>query len=304
MASKYWAPKNFEQGNTRGCLKQSSLVESSFMSHENQKHIDNICLYYEATCDAFARWGGDGGFIHFGFHPNPEFPIDHFESLKLMTSKIIQLADIRQGQTVLDAGCGVGGVLLEIAKTEGVAAYGINVSQPQIVAAQGRISKASLTERVCVIQQDYTSTQFASNFFDRTIMIESLFHAQEKGEVLAEMRRILKEDSPLVISDYFLQTELDRKALQNLRVFENGWCGRVVTVNEVVQAMRDAGFRSTESINCTRNVLPSVALAAKSAQNHKGEQAAQGRQNHRLATQKLYDLMKGGRMGYFILKAA
>ncbi|WP_235735295.1 class I SAM-dependent methyltransferase [Nocardioides alcanivorans] len=62
-----------------------------------------------------------------------------------VTAAVLAAADIRDGESVLDVGCG-SGTLLEAAVAKGASATGVDISGPMVEAARIRVPTASATE--------------------------------------------------------------------------------------------------------------------------------------------------------------
>jgi cyclopropane-fatty-acyl-phospholipid synthase len=73
------------------------------------------------------------------------------EKLELICRKL----DLREGERVLDVGCGWGGFVLHAARTHGVRAVGITPSPAQATLARARVREAGLEDRVEIRLADY-----------------------------------------------------------------------------------------------------------------------------------------------------
>jgi cyclopropane-fatty-acyl-phospholipid synthase len=80
---------------------------------------------------------------------------------------------MRPEKTVLDIGCGWGGLALYLAEMCGARATGVTLSQEQLASARRRAADASLTERVDFRLQDYRDIQTR---FDRIVSVGMFEH--------------------------------------------------------------------------------------------------------------------------------
>ncbi len=62
---------------------------------------------------------------------------------------------LKEGQRLLDVGCGWGSMVLHAARTYGVRAVGITLSEEQAAYARKRVADAGLTDRIEIRVQDY-----------------------------------------------------------------------------------------------------------------------------------------------------
>jgi cyclopropane-fatty-acyl-phospholipid synthase len=74
-----------------------------------------------------------------------------FAKLDLVCKKL----DLKEGERVLDVGCGWGAFVIHAAREYGVSAVGITLSCPQAELARRRIAEAGLSDRVDVRVADY-----------------------------------------------------------------------------------------------------------------------------------------------------
>src|SRR5262245_42448786 len=96
---------------------------------------------------SFASWGGgDGGAFHYGYHDGPG--VTHLASLERMNEVLAELARVRAGERVLDAGCGVGHSSFHLARARRAAVLGISLSPLQIAEARQVARKLDLEDQV------------------------------------------------------------------------------------------------------------------------------------------------------------
>ena len=105
---------------------------------------------------------------------------------------------IKGNETILDAGCGIGGTMKQIALLHpDTNVYGVNVSDGQIKMAEQVLEGL---DNCNLSVQDYTNTNFEDNSFDVIYFCESICY-NEYGKVLTEVYRILKPNGTLYIID-------------------------------------------------------------------------------------------------------
>ena len=74
--------------------------------------------------------------------------------LELVCTKL----DLKEGQRVLDVGCGWGSFAIHAAERHGVRVIGITLSEPQAELARQRVAERGLSDRVEIRVQDYRAT--------------------------------------------------------------------------------------------------------------------------------------------------
>lgn len=233
--------------------------------------IKRVNNYYHASGSAYRNWGAHptrGGIyaIHSGYYPE-ESKTDHFQSLENMRQKIVELAQIKPRQLILDAGCGTGDIAFEIAlRFPDVRIVGINVVLDQLTTTQAFKLKQRV-ENTSFILQDYSKTAFPDSIFDRVIFCESLAHAFDKKAVLQETKRLLKPEGMVIIADVFLlkeRPEREQKAL--ISDYQEGWIiPNVIQIKEFTSWLIELGFENIRVTDRTENSLPSAKHMADHA---------------------------------------
>ena len=86
---------------------------------------------------------------------------------------IIQKLHITENMSVLDIGCGWGGMALQIAKDTGAQVKGITLSENQLTTAQRRAQEEGLSDKVKFKLQDY---RHEKNKYDRIVSVGMFEH--------------------------------------------------------------------------------------------------------------------------------
>ena len=104
------------------------------------------------------------------FH-NENINLDQAQSDK--KKHIINKLNIRSDMSVLDIGCGWGGLSLQIAKDTGAQVKGITLSENQLTTAKRRAQEEGLNEKVHFALQDY---RFENKQYDRIVSVGMFEH--------------------------------------------------------------------------------------------------------------------------------
>jgi cyclopropane-fatty-acyl-phospholipid synthase len=92
---------------------------------------------------------------------------------------------LKEGERVLDVGCGWGSFVIHAAQRHGVEAVGITLSEPQAELARERVAAAGVSDRVEIRVQDYR--ELAGENFDAVASIGMVEHVGESQiDVYAE----------------------------------------------------------------------------------------------------------------------
>lgn len=223
-------------------------------------------MYYETYGLIFKREGID--FVrnelygmHIGYYDNNLGT--NASASKLMERKIIKEADIKDGQQILDAGCGTGTLVFEIANLyPDTKVYGVDLLEEHIETASKYKTKFN---NVSLFRQDYLNLDFKDNSFDRIIFCESLVHAQDKNRLLTEARRILKPGGKIIIADVFMLidnlTEKEKLDLSNFS--EETGIPSFENLYVFIQKLKQQGFKNISFQNLTDNLASTIYSEAE-----------------------------------------
>lgn len=148
-----------------------------------------------------------------------------------------------EGRTVLDIGCGSGGIILHLVERHGVAhATGFDVEQPVIEAARGRAAARGLSDHVEFIQAPPGPLPFADRSFDVVFSKDALLHVPDKDRLFAEIFRVLKPGGVFAASNWMIGHDGEPSPEMKAYVAAEGLSFAMASPARYAQAMRRAGF--------------------------------------------------------------
>jgi cyclopropane fatty-acyl-phospholipid synthase-like methyltransferase len=177
---------------------------------------------------------------------------------------LARAAGLAPGQRVLDAGCGVCGPAIDIAREiAGLRVVGITLVQRQAAAAVALISQSGLSDRVHVVQGDYQAPPFAEGTFDAVLFLESIGYAANLVALFDAVRRVLRPGGTLYVKDVFCRTPLwsDQEG-QELAEFDRTFAQRTPALAECEAAAVAAGFTEVRTRDLTGIVSTAHARRA------------------------------------------
>jgi cyclopropane-fatty-acyl-phospholipid synthase len=80
------------------------------------------------------------------------------------------------GQSVLDIGCGWGGMAIHLAQHHDVHVTGITLSEEQAALARERVREAGVADKVTILLEDYRDTAASGRRFDRIVSVGMFEH--------------------------------------------------------------------------------------------------------------------------------
>lgn len=212
--------------------------------------------YERMTKGFYLQWNPDH--FHMGLFEPGEFsrPIKNLkdsakfeQALIRMIEKIVAPAGIEESHHVVDAGCGVGGTAIHLARTRGCRVTGVNLSRLHLEIADNKINKAGLDELVRLEHADCSrNLPFADATVDVVVNIESARHYSDRKRFLEEVYRILKPGGKIAASDWMTHACLTAGQYENyIRPLCQSWAmSDLESQSSYTRLLLEAGLEVTE----------------------------------------------------------
>jgi ubiquinone/menaquinone biosynthesis C-methylase UbiE len=106
------------------------------------------------------------------------------------------------GGTVLDAGCGSGRLVMEIAeRRRDLQVHGVDLEQGMVDVATAHAERQAVTDRVRFTAADLADLPLPDNSIDMIVSTASLHHWTDVGAVIASLDRVLRPGGRIWIYD-------------------------------------------------------------------------------------------------------
>lgn len=181
------------------------------------------------------------------YYSSAEDSLEEAQERKL--DLICRKLHLREGERLLDVGCGWGSLLLHAAEHYGARAVGVTLSEPQAELARARIAEAGLADHCEVRVADYREVQDGP--YDKIASVGMYEHvgADKLGEYMQQIRGLLR-DGGLFLNHGITRANprpWDPNSFIARYVFPDGELQSVATV---IAAMERAGLevRDEESL--------------------------------------------------------
>jgi cyclopropane fatty-acyl-phospholipid synthase-like methyltransferase len=228
------------------------------VNSEVEKYYDDAQTLYNLFWSRYA--------LHYGFWDKDTKKLS--EAIDNTNRFVSELLGLQKDDFVLDAGCGVGGSSIFMARNFGVKTVGIALSQKQIKQARKHVTGMGLGHLVDFEVMDFCRTKFKDNTFTKILGIESACYAHNKLDFLKEAYRILKPGGKIVIADGFLsKSRLSRKESEIYNKCIIGWGGdedtHLLHRDGFKGDLMRAGFRNINFFDKTDQVIRSSQRMAR-----------------------------------------
>ncbi|MER9393082.1 MULTISPECIES: class I SAM-dependent methyltransferase [unclassified Mesorhizobium] len=148
-----------------------------------------------------------------------------------------------RGKTILDIGCGSGGIALHLVERHGAAhATGFDIERPVIEAARKRAAVRGLSDRASFVQAPPGALPFTDGAFDVVFSKDALLHVPDKDALFAEIFRVLKPGGVFAASDWLIGHDGEPSSEMKAYVAAEGLSFAMASPARYAQAMRSAGF--------------------------------------------------------------
>jgi SAM-dependent methyltransferase len=154
---------------------------------------------------------------------------------------------------VLDAGCGLGGTMIDLARRVGGRYVGLTLSSEQAAVARQSAARLGLGDRITVQVHGYDDPPAGP--FDLIVAIESLAHSRDPGVSLASLARVLRPGGVFAIVDDM--PSLEAEGSSDLVAFKAGWqCPSLWSHARYADACAALGLTLVADVDLTRECRP------------------------------------------------
>lgn len=224
-----------------------------FTNQDVQNYYDQTAIHYRYFWNLEKSMA-----LHYGiWRKNTK---NFAEALAQTNIEMAQKAAIQPTDKVLDAGCGVGGSSIFLAKHIGCKVVGVTLSQQQVKNAYENAKCNGVEDLVSFYQKDYCDTGFQTGYFDVIWGIECHLTESSKEKFVQEASRLLKPGGRLIIAEYFLAREkLSQGQFKQLRIWlNNESISDMVMLLHYEKWLKRNGFTNIKAEDITKEIKPSA----------------------------------------------
>lgn len=183
------------------------------------------------------------------------------QALHHLNKEIAIKGAIKSEDSILDAGCGVGGTAIFMAREYSCKVTGITLSPLQAEKAKENAKKFGVSDLCTFHVMDYMNTSFSEETFDVVIGIESICYAEPKIDFLKEAYRLLKKDGRLILAENLQAKEILNES-EYRSLYTNAFHGCRVksldTEKQYLDNLKSVNFRDYNCEDYTELIVPSI----------------------------------------------
>ena len=139
--------------------------------------VFNVRSHYDIGDDLFESFLDDSLTYSCGYAGSTGDSLETLQQNKL--ERICQKLRLREGERLLDIGCGYGGLLIHAARHHGARGLGVTISKRHYEKAVERIGECGVGDRVSVRLAGYQDL-YGENLFDKVVSVGMMEHVQHR----------------------------------------------------------------------------------------------------------------------------
>ena len=179
------------------------------------------------------------------------------------------------GKTVLDIGCGAGGIDLALVRDHGAGfVLGIDVEDSVLDRARQLITAAGLVDRIGLVKVAPGPLPFPPDAFDVVFSKDSIVHISDKHALMRQVFRVLRPGGWFVASDWLIGHDNPPSPEMARYVAAEGLDFGMASPARYKDALHSAGFVDVSTLSRNLWYRDQARLELARLQGAAGEQAA------------------------------
>ncbi|MDM0805802.1 class I SAM-dependent methyltransferase [Clostridium perfringens] len=240
-------------------IKAPSLIKSK----------KDIAHHYDIGNDFYSLWLDKTMSYSCGYFKNPTDTLYDAQMNKI--HHILKKLNLKEGQHLLDIGCGWGYLIIEAAKLYKVKALGITLSEEQFKKAKERIKQEGLEDLVDVQLMDYRNLEKSNLEFDRIVSVGMAEHVGHANLPLffKNVDSVLKESGLFLLHNITNLVETEGNKWITTYIFPGGY---LPTLREELNISADINFRTLDVESLRLHYMKTLEEWCKNFMNHLDEE--------------------------------
>jgi len=203
IASLFEVFRKYRQVDFPAFMK--SHREAHKRGQETGDFSSGVCNYYTLMADLITTTSGP--YWHF-------VPMLRGASRKECHLKyhhdLVKYLDAKEGDRVLELGCGFGEMGRQVALISGCSVTGLTMADAEIVGGNERIKAAGLEDRCEMVQGNYHKLPMEANTFDKVFGVYTLKYSSDLDTAISEAARVLKPGGKFLSYEVLVTDKYDK----------------------------------------------------------------------------------------------
>lgn len=221
--------------NKENFFDKLSIIKSTTIKQSKK----DIQYHYDLGNDFYKLWLDKSMSYSCGYFANDNDTL--YDAQKNKINYTLKKLNLKKGHRLLDIGSGWGSLIIQAAKTYGVKALGITLSQEQYHKTKERIKEENLEELVDVKLIDYRELTKLDQKFDRIVSIGMIEHVGKKNipVYMDTINKLLTLGGVSVLHCITTQKEREVNKWSTKYIFPGGY---IPSTRELVYIMPNYNF--------------------------------------------------------------
>jgi len=227
---------------------------------------DNIYHHYDLSNDFYKKWLDTEAMQYTcAYFPKDDMTLEQAQTAKL--HHICRKLQLKPGDTVIEAGCGWGGLARFMAMHYGVTVNAYNISREQIAFAQNKAQEMGLSDKVTYVEDDYRNIKGEYDVFVSVGMLEHVGTDNFKtlGDVI---NRCLKADGRGLIHSISRNQPGQMSTWIERRIFPGGYAP---ALSEMMDLFENHDFSVWDVENLRLHYARTLEHWLQRFEEHEGE---------------------------------
>lgn len=234
-----------------------SIVESEPEKNDTskEKQKKEIESHYDIGNEFYELWLDETMNYSCAYFENSDDTL--YEAQTNKENYIINKLQLKDGMSLLDVGCGWGGLLISAAKKYNISGVGITLSKQQYNAFKNRIRKEGLEDSLEVKLMDYRDLQDSNLLFDRVVSVGMIEHVgmENYNLFLDNVKSVLKDKGVFLLHFISSYEEGGADQWMDKYIFPGGV---LPSLREIIYKGVDKGFHIVDVESLRRHYVKTL----------------------------------------------
>lgn len=237
---------------------------------KNQKK--EVSSHYDIGNDFYSLWLDESMSYSCGYFQNEEDTL--YEAQIHKVDHILEKLHLKEGEKLLDVGCGWGFLLKRAAEKYGVKGVGITLSKEQYEKFSGDIQKEGLSDKLEVKLMDYRELSDSGMQFDKVVSVGMIEHVGRGNYELfmKNVEKVLKPGGLFLLHYISAQKEHEGDPWVRKYIFPGG---TIPSLREIMNLLPEYNFYTLDVESLRRHYTRTLLCWRENFLNHREEIAAE-----------------------------